>query len=206
MLLWEHRGRYRSQRIWVSGFGKVQVPLPFFLPFFKKRFYLLSSERGKGREKEKARNIDVTEMYAPPLGSEPTIQTCTLTRNWTRTFHLAGWRPTIWATGVGHLFPKCTSYGGLHVLGKGVSFKEDNQLLCQGGWGHEWWFCPLCHLVFLYFSLLFKILFFASKVIDRVGNVKSYSLRSWWLGKASVWGLLEERSGENKVPALKCFL
>ena len=51
--------------------------------FLLKNFIYLFLERGKGREKERERNINRLPLACPLLGTRPTTQACARTRNQT---------------------------------------------------------------------------------------------------------------------------
>ena len=61
--------------------------------FFFQDFIYLFLERGKGREKERERNIDRLPLACSQLGAWPKTQTCALTRNRTKDLSFCGMTP-----------------------------------------------------------------------------------------------------------------
>ena len=74
------------------GSGSTFTPMCLCSAFFILDFIYLFLDRGKGREKERARNINAwLPLMHPPLGTWPVTQACALTGN--RTGDLSIGRP-----------------------------------------------------------------------------------------------------------------
>ena len=83
-----------------ASVGQVFQGFDFYLSYLFIYLFIYLFEIGVGREIERDKNSDVREKHqfvaslnAPQLGTEPTTQACTLTRNRTSNLSLCGMMP-----------------------------------------------------------------------------------------------------------------
>ena len=106
----------------------VFFPSIYFLPLslFLKDFIYLFLERGKGRKKERERNISVwLPLMLPSLGTWPITQTCAPTGNQTRELWFTGRLSIHWAAPARaqplSSYSKCISCKQ-HIFGASILF------------------------------------------------------------------------------------